>query len=60
MDSFHYETYVYILFSEGNSLICPHLDKVYFFLIAYFQEAISRHIFRMQSDLSVTRLVKIR
>ena len=60
MDSFHYRTYVHILFSEENSFICPHLEEVYLFLIASFQEAICRHIFRMHSDLSVTLLVKIR
>ena len=60
MDSFHYTTYVHILFSVENSLICPHLEDVYLFLIACFQEAIRRHIFRMHSNLSVTLLGKIR
>ena len=60
MDSFHYKTYVHILFSEENSLTCPHLVGIYFYLIAGFQEAIHRHIFRMHSDLSMTLLVKIR
>ena len=60
IDSFHYQTYVHILFSEENSLICPLSEEVYFFLIPCFQEAIRRHIFRMQSDLSVILLVKIR
>ena len=60
MDSLHYTTYVHILFSEENSLICPHLEEVYLFLIACFQEAIRQHIFRMHSDPSVTLLVKIR
>ena len=41
MDSFHYQTYVHILFSEENSLICLHLEEVYFFLIASHQEAIA-------------------
>ena len=31
MDSFHDKTYVYIFFSEENSLICPHLEEVCFF-----------------------------
>ena len=60
MDSFHYKTYVHILFSEENSLICSYLEELYFILIASFQEGIPRHIFHMQSDLSVTHLVKIR
>ena len=50
MDSFKDTTYVHILFSEENSLICPHLEEVYLFLIACFQEAIRRHIFRMHSE----------
>ena len=45
MDSFHYKTYVHILFSEEISLICPHLEEVYFFSIACFQGAICQHIF---------------
>ena len=40
MDSFHYKTYVHILFSEENSLIYSYLEEVYFILIASFQEAI--------------------
>ena len=60
MDSFHYKTYVHILFSEESSLICSYLEDVYFILIVSFQEAIPRIFFRMQSDLSVTHLVKIR
>ena len=59
MESFHYKTYVHILFSEENSLICSHLEEVYLFLVACFQEVIRLHIFRMHSDLSVTLLVKI-
>ena len=55
MDSFHYKTYVHILFSEENSLIYSYSEEVYFILIAS-----PRHIFSMQSDLSVTHLVKIR
>ena len=46
MDSFHYKTYVHILFSEENSLIYSYLEEVYFILIAseaipptYFQYA---------------------
>ena len=40
MDSFHYKTYVYILFSEENSLIYSYLKEVYFILNGSFQEAI--------------------
>ena len=40
MDSFNYKTYVHIFFSEENSLIYSYLEKVYFILIASFQEAI--------------------
>ena len=43
MDSFYYKTYIHILFSEENSLICLHLEEMHF-LIA------GRHIFRMQND----------
>ena len=60
MDSFHYTTYLHILFSGENSLSCPPLEKVNLFLIACLQEAIRRHTFRMHSVLSVTLLVKIR
>ena len=52
MDSFHYKTCVHILFSEENSLICPHLEEVYFILIACFQESIRRNIFRIQVTLA--------
>ena len=38
MDSFHYKTYVHILFSEENYLICSYLEEVYFILIASFQQ----------------------
>ena len=37
MDSFHYKTYVHILFSEQNSLIYSYLEEVYFIFIASFQ-----------------------
>ena len=40
MDSFHYKTYVHILFSEENSLIYSYLEEVYFIWIASFQQAI--------------------
>ena len=40
MDSFHYKTYVHILFSEENSLIYSYLEEVYFISNASFQEAI--------------------
>ena len=36
MDSFHYKTYVQILFSEENSLIYSYLEEVYFILIASY------------------------
>ena len=57
--SFHCKTYVHILFSEENSLIYSYLEEVYFISIAS-RKQFPRHIFRMQSDLSVTHLVKIR
>ena len=60
MDTFHYKTYIHILLSGENSLICPHLEKVYFILISCFQEAIRRHISVYPCDLNVTRLVNIR
>ena len=50
--------YIYF-FSEENSLICSHLEEVCFFLIACFQGAIRRHIFRMQSHLSVNLFVQM-
>ena len=34
MDSFHYKTYVLIIFSEENSLIYSYLEEVYFISIA--------------------------
>ena len=61
MGSFHYHTtYVHILFAEENSLVCQPSEDIYLFVIACFQEAIRRRIFRMHSDLSVTLLLKIR
>ena len=50
MASFYYKTYVHILFSQENSIICPNLEEVYFSFIACFQQTIRRHFFRMYSD----------
>ena len=62
MDSLQYKTYVHILFSEENSIICPHLEEVCTILIACFQEAIRRQFSVYARDLSMTLqvLVKIR
>lgn len=49
MDRFHYQTGAHdvyiILFSVGNSSICPHSEEVDF-LMACFQEAIRRTYIR--------------
>ena len=60
MDSSHYKTYVHILFSEENSLIYSYLEKVYLLELLPSSKQFPRHIIRMQGDLSVTHLVKIR
>ena len=40
MDSFHYKTYVHILFSEKKIFILIIFRRSFFILIASFQEAI--------------------
>ena len=49
MASFYYKTYVHILISEENSIVCPNLNEIYLFLIVSFQPTTRRHVFRMQS-----------